>query len=1254
MRPGIGLKLGFWLALLGTVSTGLTGYYVYDRSHTLLIEESQEKLLTATRGLAHRFNVTLAAIASDVDFLSQLSLSRSLAEQAASAQALSDEQRLKLADIFAALLRAHPEYSQIRLIDAQHYGKELVRVDRDHNEINLTPDDQLQEKSHFPYVFETLRLPIGQFYISNINLNQELSAHQGFGKPTIRIAASLPSPDNKPAAIIVIDTNLDELFGQISKELPHNVHLLLTNHRGDYLLHPDPAKTFGFERGRSFLIQDDIAATREMLEGDTDWLVFAGHDGDLFGNAFLAAFVKQGFGPVSEPRFILLGLYTAMENVLMESQALGRQVVQLTLLFSLLATLISLSLARILAKPLKAIAHSVSQFELGQPLLGVPSERNDEIGYLAHSFQAMAQQLNAQVAELHASEAKLHAILDNAPVGIWLVGTDGHYLFVNHTFCNALGMEESRFQAGDALEDLLGREYAQRFLQADQACLEHPQELHRCQETLILADGEAHTMEISRTPLQGIDGEIIGIIGMAMDVSERQQATERVRAYNHVLELLAKDADLSDILDAIVLGVEAQNPAQLCSILLVDSEGQHLLTGSAPHLPAFYNDAVNGLKIGPGAGSCGTAAHTGQRVIVENIQQHPYWVAFKDLAARAGLAACWSEPVRSASGALLGTFAIYRREPASPCLKELQRIEQAANLAGIAIDRYRANTELQLASLVYQNSSEAMAVTDAQGTIITINPAFTELTGYTLNEVVGKNHNILKSNHQDQSFYQNMWAAINSAGYWKGELWNRRKNGELFAELLTINTIFNPDGTPYRRVALFSDITQKKQSEELIWTHANFDPLTNLPNRRMFHDRLRQEVKKAHRCGLPMALIFLDLDRFKEVNDTLGHDMGDLLLQDAAQRLTKCVRETDTVARLGGDEFTLILNELTDIGDVERIVQNLLLKLAEPFQLKDKLAYVSASIGITFYPRDGNDIETLIKNADQAMYAAKHQGRNRYSYFTPSMQEEALRRMQTAEDLRQALSDGQFELHYQPIVDLTTGNIPKAEALLRWRHPGHELRGPEEFISIAEDIGIINQIGDWVFRQASQQLANWRRQYHPTFKIGINISPVQFHDSGSLEQSWLKHLRQLGLSADGLVVEITEGLLLDASEQVNETLRSFRNASMQIALDDFGTGYSSLAYLKKFDIDYIKIDRSFVSHLASDSNDIALCEAIIVMAHKLGMKVIAEGIETPVQRDLLANAGCDYGQGYLFSRPLPAEAFEALFERGPFIDAALE
>lgn len=553
--------------------------------------------------------------------------------------------------------------------------------------------------------------------------------------------------------------------------------------------------------------------------------------------------------------------------------------------------------------------------------------------------------------------------------------------------------------------------------------------------------------------------------------------------------------------------------------------------------------------------------------------------------------------------------------------------------------------DMALAALVFQTSGEAMLVTDAQDIIIAVNPAFVEVTGYTASEAIGHAPSFMNSGRHDAAFYDAIHHALITTGKWQGEMWDRRKNGEIYPKWLNVtNTAVNEGASP-RRVALFYDMTDKKKSDELIWRQANFDVLTDLPNRQMFLDRLGQDIKKSQRSGMPLALVFLDLDRFKEINDSLGHAVGDQLLQEAARRLLRCVRATDTVARLGGDEFTVILADLEDVNNVARIAHSILQTIADPFHLGNEVVQLTASIGITFYPNDANTIEDLLKNADQAMYAGKDQGRNRFAYFTPAMAEAAQGRMRMIVDLRRALSEGQFMLYYQPIVDLATGHIHKAEALIRWQHPTRGLVNPVEFISIAEETGMIVDIGDWVFHEAMRQVKTWRSEVAPDFQISVNKSPVQFLSHGSSHSPWVQHLQAMDLSGQCVVVEITEGLLMETGSEVDTHLLGLRDAGIQVSLDDFGTGYSSLSYLKKFDIDYLKIDRSFVKNLHEGTQDSALCEAIIVMAHKLGLKVIAEGVETEQQRHVLAQAGCDYAQGYLFSRPVPPLEFEAWLDR---------
>ena len=434
-----------------------------------------------------------------------------------------------------------------------------------------------------------------------------------------------------------------------------------------------------------------------------------------------------------------------------------------------------------------------------------------------------------------------------------------------------------------------------------------------------------------------------------------------------------------------------------------------------------------------------------------------------------------------------------------------------------------------------------------------------------------------------------------------------------------------------------------KNSKAMLWKQANFDTLTGLPNRDLLRDRLMQEIRKADRSGFPLAVMLIDLDQFKEVNDTLGHDVGDLLLNDAAQRISNCVRKSDTVARLSGDEFIVILPQLAQIFHVDDIAQKIVFSMAEPFHLRNEVTHISASIGITLYPNDATSIEDLMKNADQAMYESKKNGRNRFSHFTQSLQDEAQKRMRLSKDLRNALPNNQLKVYFQPIIKLSNGKVHKAEALLRWKHPERGMVSPLDSIPLAEETKLIHEIGAWVRMESAIWRKRWNELCAEPFQISINKSPVEFMDDTGVASvaKFVDYLRKNEMSGKNFVFEITEGMLLNLSTTVSNKLMELRDAEIQVSLDDFGTGYSSLSYLMKLDIDYLKIDKSFVCNLAPDSDDLVLCEAIISMAHKLGLKVIAEGVETTQQRDLLMLANCDYAQGYLYSKPVPPEELEA-------------
>ncbi|MES2741790.1 MAG: EAL domain-containing protein [Pseudomonadota bacterium] len=482
-----------------------------------------------------------------------------------------------------------------------------------------------------------------------------------------------------------------------------------------------------------------------------------------------------------------------------------------------------------------------------------------------------------------------------------------------------------------------------------------------------------------------------------------------------------------------------------------------------------------------------------------------------------------------------------------------------------------------------------------------------------------------------------------------------RQDGSALWLHLSTNPIVDGVGGYLGALALATDITATRQPSDLVWQQANFDQLTALPNRHMFLDRLQHELRKAQREECFLALLFVDLDQFKDINERLGQERGDSLLAEAGRRIAACVRGSDTVARVGGDQFAVVLAGLEQILCVERVAQQIVASLARPFGLTAAqqlaagdaadpapAAQLSASIGIALYPSDGAEGAALLRHAAQAMDEAKADGSSRYSYFTPDMQAAAQLRQRTGVELREALAWQQFELYYQPIVNLRSGAIERAEALLRWHHPQRGLLGPADCIPFAESSGLIIDIGDWVFRQAVQQVKCWQRELGPGFQISVNKSPVQFRSDAAFYQGWIDYLAEQQLPPRSIVIEITEGVVLDGARHVVDRLRQFRAMGLQVALDNFGTGYASLSHLKKFDLDFLKIDRTFVHELEGDAGNQALCGAIVMLAHKLGLRVVAEGVETVGQRDLLVAAGCDYAQGFVFAAPMPAAQFGAL------------
>jgi diguanylate cyclase (GGDEF)-like protein/PAS domain S-box-containing protein len=758
-------------------------------------------------------------------------------------------------------------------------------------------------------------------------------------------------------------------------------------------------------------------------------------------------------------------------------------------------------------------------------------------------------------------------------------------------------------------------------------------------------------------------GEILGAQGYMLDITELKRSQSLASEQAQLLEFIAAGAALHDVLERTVRFVEQHADADLrASILLLDRDGVHLRHGAAPSMPDFYNEAVDGIAIGPVAGSCGTAAYRRERVCVSDVASDPLWAEFAELAAQAGVGACWSTPIFATDASLLGTFALYYGEPHVCRHDELELVELATHLVGIAIERSRSegaarDSEDRYRDL-FENANEPIGTVTMDEQITEVNRAFEEVLGYTRDELIGTN--LADYLTEDGLVAAHEATAAKISGEVTGTTFEQEfiaKDGHLVV-LEVSSRVIEEGGVPIGIQGICRDVTSRKQAEhelrrlsELNRHLSLHDSLTGLPNRASFRQRVEFAIELADRNGPELAVLLMDLDRFKEINDTLGHHYGDLLLVELARRLESVLRPCDSVARLGGDEFGILVPEISEASsDLYETLELILVALEQPFQVDGLPLHVEASIGVARYPAHGKDVDVLLQRADVAMYLAKGVG-TPHAIYTAELDHHDTASLTLLSELPRAMRERELVLHYQPKVDVGSGRLAGIEALIRWQHPTRGLIPPGDFVPAAEKTGLIQPLTRYVIDEALCQLSAWLRS-GDELTVAVNLSMRNLHDPTLPEQvEYL--LRKWGLQGSCLTFEITESAIISDPAGTKDVIRRLKELGVGIAIDDFGTGYTSLAYLARLAITQLKIDRSFVMNMDSNTDDAAIVRSIITLGHDLNLEVVAEGVETQGALAKLSLLGCDTVQGYFLSKPLPPAELRAwLGEHGAGLAAA--
>ena len=1450
MRLGIGLSTRITLAALLLVLGGglLWIGKENDQMHQTYLSDRSADLETALHVEKVRLGQTIEVLRQDVVFLANTPPITGLIRASAN-YGLDPRDKnsyatweARLQEIFAAFLRAHPDYYQVRYIGAAGEGMELVRVERRDGRVEAVPHDALQAKGDRDYFRAGLMLTSGRVYLSEFDLNKDQGAIEVPHRPTLRAVTTVFDASGRVFGMVVINKDLGPLFDLSSTGLPPGVQALIADQYGQYLHHPETKRAFEFELGSSRKITDDFPTLAPMFEAQSKLNKLSFHAVGGADSGYLAA--ERVFFDASDPsRFLLLAYHVPERLVSRQVTGIPLPSIMQAVFVMLALSLLFMLMLRYTFAPLKRITAAAMEIAAGNRNIRLPKKGGGEVGELAEALNIMLDKLldsdliereNAFRKELIESlpgvfymldaegkfllwnrnleqvlqrgrdeiasghpldffagedkanienairqvfeqgetsiEADLMAkdgtaipfhftgrrvmrlgvpmliglglditeqrehmrvteallqrnqlLMQNSMEGIHVLDIDGNVLEANEGFCKMLGYTseealllnvkdwDNQFTAEELrakIKSFIGKSgtFETVHKRKDDSLLDvevcatgteiggngylfaSSRDITERKKTQTLLQRYQHVIETAMdgfwvTDLGGyleeaneayakISGySVQELLGMHISQLEAQEHPEETRA--HIEKIYArgydrfetkhrrKDGRVIDIEVAVTYMPENEKLFVFCHNI---TQRKHA-SAELQHNQALLNEAEKIGKFGswefslPG-GELRWSDEVYRIFELDPIQTKPTYDVFMNVIHpddRTKVEQAYKQSlldrqtyqidhrVQFADGRIK-----WLREHGSTTFDSAGEPQRSVGMVQDITEQRLAEEALRVAAAAFE-TQDGIIITDAQSRIIRVNSAFSAITGYSADEVVGRNPKMMSSGRHDREFYTVMWKQLLETGTWAGEIWDRRKNGETYPKWMTITAVKDERGETTQYVAIFSDITARKQAEEEIRNLAFYDALTQLPNRRLFQERFHSALLASARYGDFGAILFIDLDRFKVLNDTLGHDFGDLLLVEVAARIQSCVREMDTVARMGGDEFVVLLegvsNEREDASHkVGMVAEKIRDALSRPYQLKEHEHFSSPSIGISLFHGDDEPMDALLKHADAAMYQAKNAGRNAVRFYDPGLQHDLESRAELENDLRRAIENSEFRLYYQVQVD--SGHHPVGfEALIRWIHPQRGVVSPARFIPIAEDSSLILEIGNWVLNTACAQLAAWKLDERMReLTLAINVSAHQFRMRDFVEKVEMA-LRQHHVEPARLKLELTESVLLDDIGDVVNRILALKGLGVQISLDDFGTGYSSLSYLKRLPLDQLKIDQSFIRDITVDPSDAGMVQSIIDMAKNFGLDVIAEGVETEAQLAFLKHHDCLAYQGFFFSKPVPEEELRAVMDK---------